>query len=194
MEEVSTEDDLKIYRRISNEFWRQLNKKQSTALRRFTSKGLTFHTINDTMEMNLRAEEEDPDAKKSSNYYSRLGHDLRSTFEKAPLLPEGLILFRGENLEWSENGLKLPRKGQVFKSYRFYSTSLDPEIARHFATYPDLEYSIVYVIKIGEGGIPAIPTGNSKETELILPPMTNFKVLRKVSRSNFKIIFLETIK
>lgn len=106
---------------------------------------------------------------------------MESAFSKPLLLPEGLLLFRGLQMNTKE----IPRTGQKWNQPSFVSTSLDPEVAKNFASYeigrPSVgEEQVIIVLQVGEGGVRAIPTNNWKEAELILPRGLEFRVNKRV--------------
>lgn len=106
---------------------------------------------------------------------------MESAFLKPLLLPEGLLLFRGLQMNTKE----VPRTGQKWNQPSFVSTSLDPEVAKNFASYeigrPSVgEEQVIIVLQIAEGGVRALPTHNWKETELILPRGLEFRIIKRV--------------
>lgn len=174
----TTKRDIKLYHKLTEQIRADLNPEQTEALNRYTAKEGTFDSTNTFLREIVGFNKVIPPKPGRAQVTPEtpiITKALDSIFATIPSLPKGLILFRGMPID--PRDVKIPSKGKSIRFPQFLSTSLDPQIAHHFASYRRSEqHRYLFIIKIGSDEIPGLLVGNERETEIILPRSLSLRV------------------
>lgn len=155
----STAKDREQYVHLAESFRSRLSKEELAELKNYTALSGSYHErLNQSF------------AKGSQK--DSLVSIYKSMFSKGVTLPSGFILFRGIG---PGAQLTIPSQGKFITWKRLTSTSMDPETARYFTNGGK---ATMLVIETAEP-IQSILATSPKEMEFILPPNTQFEVLKK---------------
>lgn len=147
-----------------------MNARQTEVFNDYTGKEGSYEAINTFLRVTVKDNPSIPSRvgrARVSAEVPELARTLDSVFTQAPFLPQGLLLFRGVSSD--KDDFKIPRKGSELKFPTFLSTSLDPGVAYHFASYSRKDHKVIFLIQVESSNIPGLLVGNTKEYEVILP-------------------------
>lgn len=111
--------------------------------------------------------------------------DIDSLIEDHPLLPKGIILFRGTGLNWAKGSLEI---NQTFEDKAYTSTSLSVSEAMEFLNE---ESSAMFILYFGGEAVLRGILINPTEKEVLLDRDLTFKVMDKKSQEERRVYLVQ---